>query len=315
MGGQAIRGALAFYRVHVGFSSRAPWASIIASSYPMPPPTTVLGALAKALRDIGVLKCLEFVEEQDLIISGAATIKNILSSWWITTAMLSPTVRTTIFIRYFSAPYRSHAERKEWATRLVVSELFAPYGLGYTVSPHGILAILVLTPNDKRDDIAKGLAFVSRLGSKESFVDPIAVYKVDLKQEERETVVTAWLTPKECVESIEGNYVEEKLPIPYDANELMCYYSASPCPGQIQRITILREAILPRYPGWVRVKTRQECRQYRITERKEEVYLHVGQEVGGDFELKVETLLQTHVVVPVRIIEALNRDHKELGGS
>ncbi len=270
-----LRAAIAVYRVHWGLSSRAWFGSASQPSYLLPPPTTILGALAKTLYDLGLLDSHEFmlatVRSGSILASGASAIAKILGErWWVTAAWLSPSLRTRILIRYFTGPYQSHkTRRQDLPAKLTVSELFAPVKLGYTMSPHGRLAVLIAVEDGDIDAVETGLRHVSRLGSKESFVDPLAVYEASL-EEERDAgeVATPWLTLRDCAARIRGNYVAEKTPIPLNTLELICSYSAEPCTklgSNLTRYAVLREAIHPRYPGWVRIEPERDgCSVYRV---------------------------------------------------
>ncbi len=136
---------LVVYRVHWGLSSRAPWGSVVQPSYLLPPPTTILGAFARALYSLGYLKTGEFTGK-GIVASGAAGILEYLGDEWIVTAAwLSPCIRAGVLIRYFNGPYQSlRTRRVDLPETLAISvELFGPYKLGYTIAPHSLLAVLV----------------------------------------------------------------------------------------------------------------------------------------------------------------------------
>ncbi|AEM38379.1 CRISPR-associated protein Cas5 [Pyrolobus fumarii 1A] len=307
-----LRAAIAVYRVHWGLSSRAWFGSASQPSYLLPPPTTILGALAKTLHDLGLLGTREFIITSigsgSILTSGAASIIKILGRrWWVSAAWLSPSIRTGILIRYFTGPYQSLKTRREdLPQKLAVHELFAPIKLGYTISPHGRVMVLVASEDGDIDALKTGLQHVSRLGGKESFVDPLAVFEAQLVEEHGvNEIVTPWLTLRECVGNVYGNYVAEKTPVPRDADELICSYSAEPCSKlnpSLTRFNVLREAIHPRYPGWVRVKINTDkCGVYRV------------ESLNSVFPSKREPTIE-YILVHTRIVIPRVRDHgKEAG--
>ncbi len=270
----AFKGVLAIYRVHWGISSRTPWGSVTQPSYLLPPPATILGAFAKALNDLGELKTKEFVERKNKekgskILSGAIEIISKLGEkWWVTAAWLSPVVRTGILIRYFSGPYQAFMMRHQTLLEsLYVSQLFGPYKIGYSVSPHGILAILLVS-NSFDHSLINGALTIRRFGSKEGFVDPLAVYEVELKRVDKTEVTTPWMVPMDCISEINGgNFIIEKTLFPLNSVELECVYSTSPCENP-NPMTFHREVLYPRYPGWVKVKIRENCKAYVIEIKK-----------------------------------------------
>ena len=282
---------LVVYRVHWGFSSRAPWGSVVQPSYLLPPPTTILGAFAKALHSLDRLEAGEFTHT-GILASGAAKILEYLGDkWLVTAAWLSPVVKTGVLIRYFNGPYQSFKTRHEDIIEtLNVSELFGPYKLGYTVSPHGLLAVLV---SPCRSELLEAALHISRLGSKESFVDPVATYRAVLEEGVKMEGVSPWLTPMDCIESVEGNYVVEKTPLPYTREELICAYSAEPCTGLgiESRIGLVRVAVHPRYPGWARVKVARSCSAYRIAQLEKIEVVTRDPRANAQAELLLDTLL------------------------
>ncbi len=287
----ALDALLVVYRVHWGLSSRTPWGSVVQPSYLLPPPTTILGALAKALHSLGYLKTGEFVEK-GVVASGAAGILDYLGdSWLVSAAWLSPCIRAGVLIRYFNGPYQSlrtrHVDLPE--TLAVSVELFGPYKLGYTISPHGLLAVLVAP---YRGELLEAALHVSRIGAKEGFVDPVAAYRAAL-EEGGVSGVTPWLTPAECLENVEGNYVAEKTPLPYTREELICAYSAEACTplGVQTRITLMREAVHPRYPGWARVAAKPHCRVYRVGRLEAEWTTSTIGEVEARAKLLQDTII------------------------
>jgi len=256
---------VAIYRVHWGLSSRAPWGSIVQPSYLLPPPTTVVGALARSAYSLGVLRGGEFVRLGP-VVSGAFKLMDKFRIRWVTSAWLSPVTRVGIPIAYFAAPYRAIYDTVDTVLekRQPPRQLFSFLEVGYVVAPQSLLAIAMVVEADDEEcrNLLDVAMHVSRIGSKESFVDPlyVALYETEEVTHRGNVIRTGWLTLRECFNGeIEGSYTIEKTPMPLTKDEWLCWYSVNPC-IRISKLDIVREAVHPRYPGWVRASLSSRCR-------------------------------------------------------
>lgn len=154
-------------KLHWGFSVRTPLGSKLQASYRLPPPPTVVGALAAA--------CAEGKRELDVVkgVSMSAVFAEEYRVRWAAAAWGSYSAPTTLQIRYFTGPYQSFRTLQEIAERGTVSELFAPVGLGAVIAPGGELILVVVFERDDNGRVKKlrdCSQYVTRVGSKESLV-------------------------------------------------------------------------------------------------------------------------------------------------
>ncbi len=291
---------VAVYRVHWGISSRAPWGSVVQPSYTLPPPTTIVGAFAQAAYQLKMIRGGELVEESGTVASGAVRFIEEFNVRWATAAWMSPTVRTGIPIAYFAAPYRAthDAINTVLVKRQPPRNLFSLYEVGYIVAPHASIALMLIAEKASSGRLLELSAHVSRLGSKESFIDPVYAATFQLEVEDRKRPVPVpWLTPSMCTESEPyGNYSLEKTPTPMTRDEWLCWYSASPCPKG-SRLKLLREAYHPRYPGWVKLRPHtRSCTIVRLGKRLQE--LPLSKTISPTLPVELHGL-----IVPRQVIE------------
>lgn len=256
MAGQVV---VAVYRVHWGLSVRPLLGSSTQLSHSIPPPTTLVGALGEAAAKIGLMRQEEFVFDgkRGLVFSSAVNALKELRVRWATAGWLSPFAQTTTTIRYFTGPYQSKLTLQQIASQgRGVSNLWAPIGLGYVASPRGLLQVVFLT--ERPEDVARVSLHVSRIGSKESMVDPVyvATCKLEEVKGEGKPVLVKMAAPWKAIKYVDGAYVREQVPWPVREEEWMCWYSVKPGACRyfsVDRLSVLKEAIVPVPPGGVRV--------------------------------------------------------------
>lgn len=151
-------------RLHWGFSVRTPYGSAMQASYPLPPPPTLVGALAAACRDSTGGR--EVVQVQGYRVSAAYVVARDVR--WASAGWLDRRAQATALIRYFTGPYQSRKTLEEVAERLNPAELFAPVNMGVVVAPGARL--LVTYWGESVDRYADCAWNIHRLGSKESIV-------------------------------------------------------------------------------------------------------------------------------------------------
>ncbi len=288
---------IAFFRVHWGVSSRSPWGSVGQQSYFLPPPTTIVGAVALALAKLGKLGAGEFYEDKDYLGSSALLAVKLLGIRWASSAWVDPVIRVGIPIHYFAAPYRSHYDTADTILnkRRPVHDLYSIYDIGYVVGSGARLAVALLV--SRSEEAMKALAYVGRLGSKESFIDPlyVAIYRYQVV--EQEYVSTQWLTPVECTVEVGGrSHVFEKMPLPSTLDEWRCWYSIRPCKG-LAKLNLLREVIEPKPELSLKLKPATDCAILEPQEPVQELMLSSELEDVGDVVYGLGPLL-----VPKRVI-------------
>lgn len=150
-------------QVHWGFSIRTPYGSRLQSSYQLPPPTTLVGALARACGGAG-----EVDQVGGYYVSYAYRFARDYGIKWASAGWLTHYTSYTSLIRYFSGPYQSEKTLADIALTRSVAELFAPVNLGYVVSPGG--KIIAVYAGEGVEKLKNCAWYVDRLGSKESIV-------------------------------------------------------------------------------------------------------------------------------------------------
>ncbi len=264
----SIYAAVAIYRVHWGISVRTPFGSAVQQSQMVPPPTTLAGALAVAAVKNGLLGAREFYGENGVVVSGALKAVRELGLAWAVAGWLTPFINTTVLVRYFSGPYRSRAGDVIGPARGTkhVNILWSPVGIGYNVAPRGLLQAVYMARTKKHvERIAKAAAHVSRIGSKESFVDPLWVGECRLEDRGSELVSTVMPAPIELIDSksLEGSYTLEQMPWPVETEEWQCWFAANPGACKTSRIYVIKDILVPLPPGGVRVRP-SKARSYEI---------------------------------------------------
>lgn len=262
-----MRAVVVRFRVHWGISSRTPWGSVNQQSYYAPPPPTLLGALSAAAFDAGYTKIGEYYVSGGRIVQGGYWAYENLGVRWAAAAWLSMAVRTGVMIRYFTAVYQPTQQvlQNVLQAQRPVSDMWNPLEVSYVVSPLGELAITYLVDGGREKAVAELAWHVSRLGSKESLVQPIDVQACDLVEERpNRWAPLIFYAPRDCVEP-DGNYVVERMPLPINRDEWACWFSVEPCTST-DRYSVIRNVVVPRAPGHARFKPRdvEGCGYYRL---------------------------------------------------
>ncbi|MEM0370797.1 MAG: type I-A CRISPR-associated protein Cas5a [Pyrobaculum sp.] len=149
-------------RLHWGFSVTLPYVSGSRPSYPLPPPSTLVGALAAACG-----RGAEVVEEGGVPVSSAYSVAKRVR--WASAGFLDYYTTSSQLIRYFTGPYQSRKTlTQDIPASLNVAELFSPISLGYVFSPGGRL--LVTFWGEGVEQYKDCAWWVYRVGSKESIV-------------------------------------------------------------------------------------------------------------------------------------------------
>ena len=131
--------------------------------------------------------------------------------------------------------------------------MFGPVSVGQVMSPHGVLlAALYFRSGWGKRELLRVMAAVSRLGSKESFVDPLLVAVCDA--EEVKIARTLLAAPRKLLRSVKGPHRLASMPWPITPKEYRCLYAASPealegCSAEV----LVREVVIPDPPAgaWI----------------------------------------------------------------
>ncbi len=202
--------------LHWGFSSKIPLATAAQPTFKLPPPTTLLGALAYAINYGGP----EVEISGNVLKSPAARLFNYIP--WITLRTIYPDnpglLVETLDVNRISLVLGIRAEN--------IAKNPARYFWG--VQPHGKIVfpcmeieVVYLVKNDRVEEIARAAWGIVRIGTRESLASVKGVEVRDLKiidinELKEKKVRIAHATPLNLINTIHGepgkNYVEIDLP-------------------------------------------------------------------------------------------------------
>jgi len=231
-------------RIHWGFSVRSFPGSAAQQSHIIPPPTTILGAVAYGLTSAGLIRG-EVYERDGSVYSSAARVVEEFWPVYATAGFKDIPVappRSLQMIKYLSAFYRAWADVEEKARSLALPELRSPIGIGYTAAPASVIRIALVA--GKR--IPSGALWsIVRLGSRESLVSVLDVAAAEAEPSEpTKEVSTGFAFPAHVVApgGILGvGFVREVIPFPVTIDEWLWIYSVTAKLGGPP----LREVIVP----------------------------------------------------------------------
>ena len=192
---------------HWGFSIRVPLQSAAGKSYPVPPPSTIIGALAKpyCINEVGYstnnsLSCVvNFIRRKIL----AKELK------WVTYGLIKgAAVPYSDLGRELRSPYRQSGKR-------TIKESFGVAAFGKTYSPSSVFVIIAVLDDQANDEEWVKLGWqMTSLGSKESIVTIMNVSINNLEQSKGELRNVITYFPTSCVKSISGLQGIENLELP-----------------------------------------------------------------------------------------------------
>jgi len=183
---------------HWGFSIRNPLASAASESYPVPPPTTIIGALGRV-----------YCNEMGYAVKGGVSctrdfIENEVSRdvRWVTYSlvdggsMLYADIVRELRITYRQSKYRD--PQKEFEPQ----ESFGVAAFGKSYAANARFRIFLVLTNGANEDKWVKLGWqIVNLGSKESIVSVINVKVKDLVRELGTSIKTAAYFPRDCLSS------------------------------------------------------------------------------------------------------------------
>ena len=188
---------------HWGFSIRVPLQSAAGKSYPVPPPSTIIGALAKpyCVNNIGYsvnrdTSCtIDFIKHK--ILTGEVK--------WITYGLIKgAAVPYSDISRELRSPYKQSSKRS-------ISDAFGVAAFGKTYSPSSEFIIIIILGDSAVDSDWVKLSWqITSIGSKESLITitNVGINAVNESVSEFKRVVTYF--PTLCIKSTQGLYgIEE----------------------------------------------------------------------------------------------------------
>ncbi len=228
---------------HWGFSIRFPLATM-SESFPVPPPTTLVGALARGLAEVGILSNTEMYalqvssrkKREVALYSTAVRVVNAVKV--VTFRYTRPSDKEHSFhsmpvpyadpLRLLRTPYmrekyRSEKHKQEWFGFAKSGRVYAPslnFEVLYIIDTNEFLRTCNKALSEK--DLVKACYAMPCIGSKESIV---AIHEVLYSENVRMTVYsnntkerlkTQFYIPADavCLNTIEGDHVIVDLPYP-----------------------------------------------------------------------------------------------------
>jgi len=273
-------------RVFWGYSIRTYPASATQASLPIPPPTSVVGAVAHAYGTVESIH-KEYCSLNGDILSFAAQFVEDFGVKYAGVCLLDkmavPTLQT---IRFFTMPVRApRITIEEFARHRKVAEMFAPVQLGYMAYPGGQLTLILLSEKQVPYNVLWSL---SRIGSKESAVEVLMTrsVKVSLHEVQRgellHKVNVCFLA--ELGKTVPpSDYELVNIPISLTLNEWRNWYSFKLKPGR----DIIRPAVVPLPEGYVTLRVTKRCYEVTISDE--------GGSLRGELRYKL--------LVPPEVIE------------
>lgn len=244
-------------KVHWGYSIRTFPASATQRSFNIPPPTSIIGALAYAYastkginREYSSVKqpyttyTVEFIEE--------------FGTKYATIHLLEPIKEHTLqTIRYFTMSVQApKTDVEKYSKSLKVAEMFAPVQIGYIACPASTLLLIVLS----NKPLPRATAWsVLRIGSKESLISVQAVWQseiqlTEVREGESLDIVNTCYLADLAQPQPQANYIIERTPVPLTEEEWFQWYSF-----KIHSPTIERNLIAPLPELYTPVKITKDC--------------------------------------------------------
>jgi len=200
-------------KLHWGFSVRKPFFSASQPSFKVPPPTTLIGALSRALA------YSKKMPEVLVISSGkktyySSTIKLLKYCKWASLALVDENllpreglVETHDIMRAVIAPY----VRRENIPR---GMLYAPQAHGRIYSPDLDILVTYFVEDPYAEQLQKIAWGITALGCKESIASTVDIKVLNLKEYKENIVKTRFYFEKDLAEDVKGDYIEDYLTLP-----------------------------------------------------------------------------------------------------
>jgi CRISPR-associated protein Cas5 subtype I-A len=263
-------------KVHWGFSIRTFPASGSQRSFTIPPPTTIIGALACAYASITKVNREYSTLEQPYTTYTAEFIEE-LGIKYATIHLIEPIQEHTLqTIRYFTMPVQApKTDIEKVAGHMRVSEMFAPIQVGYIVCPTLTIAFIILS--DK--PIPKSIGWsISRIGSKESIISVHTVHQKEAEPVKIPMDETLYINTGYIASLAEpqppARYIIERIPIPITKDEWLQWYSF-----KLHPTTLERNMIIPLPEEYVSARTKEQCYRLSVLMENEQLTTIIPKEV------------------------------------
>jgi len=254
-------------RVHWGYSVRTFPASASQRSFTVPPPTTIIGALAYAYATVNDIN-REYSEKDSPFTTYTTEFIEEYGVKYATVHLLE-SVGEHVFqtIRYFTMPVQLPiTDIEKFSSHMRISEMFGPIQIGYVAYPQ--LNLILLTLSEK--EIPKKVAWsLTRIGSKESiiYVESVTQGEVELKELAlgSEYMINTYYHSDLAKPVSPSSYMIERMPMPLKKDERQQWYSFKPHPPKIERVIIV-----PLPPLYVYAKIIKNCyiATFNVNEKK-----------------------------------------------
>lgn len=247
-------------KIYWGFSIRTFPASGSQRSFTIPPPTTIIGALACAYASVTNVNREYSTLEQPYTTYTAEFIEEFGIKYATTHLIESIQEHTLQTIRYFTMPVQTPKTDIEKISRhMRVSEMFAPIQVGYIVCPTLTMTFIILSD----EPIPKSIGWsISRIGSKESI---ISVHTVHQKEVEPVKVpideilhVNAGYIASLAEPQPPARYIIERIPTPITKDEWLRWYSF-----KLHPMSLERNMVIPLPDVYVSARIKEQC--YRLS--------------------------------------------------
>ncbi|MEM1983564.1 MAG: type I-A CRISPR-associated protein Cas5a [Sulfolobales archaeon] len=184
-------------RIFWGYSIKQPAQTAAQDSTPLPPPTTVLGALASSYARY--FKLPEIIKINDNIYSTAAKLlmDNIIK--YCTSGLMEPAVKYSDISRNIMLTYQRHKQKDYHFAVQAMGKVYSPSNKG------GILLAYIV--NKEYDLISKISWGITTIGSKEGMVSVYDVITTDIKKVEirkNQIIKTPFITPADIARCEKG---------------------------------------------------------------------------------------------------------------
>jgi CRISPR-associated protein Cas5 subtype I-A len=229
-------------KTHWGYSIRTFPASATQKSIAVPPPTTIVGALACAYATTSKLNREYSLVGKDFMAYPVEFLQEFDIKYATLHLHEQAGEQTLQTIRYFTMPVQApKADIARFAETLKVAEMFGPVQIGYVAAPLTTLTLTILSSKPLPKEAAWS---ISRLGSRDSLIaiekttqSEVELQKVNMG--EKIYLVNTYYPMDLAAPQPPATYTIERMPIPLSREEWLQWFSFRPHSPSIERNVII----------------------------------------------------------------------------